>query len=209
MSVCPAECQLTETDHRGGHMYPVYVQVADPGENCKIIVKTTSDAMLTGCGIMTKFYDPLSSPCTRLMVTPTFMIEKCCGWDECAAAGIPGLPPTDPEPNKPGKEKPSITDWEPFGQKYLRYPDKPEILSDEVFWPVKTNMRRWKALGWMNATTDGLKMGIQELLDVNVGTEEQMSHTQTDTEEYEFQGLSFDPHSWAAWSPYLICTDGS
>lgn len=160
---------------------------------------------------MTKFFDEQSSRCTVLDLKATFMVEKCCGWEECHAAGVPALPfkKTDDD-HLPGKEeRPEILNFETLGSEYFRYADAPMILSDEITYPVKTNIRKWKQTSWTNTTSNEAEAGIKDIFRIHFGTEESLGNTATETEEYEFLPPESAPYSWAAWTPYYACFDGS
>lgn len=167
--------------------------------------------MLTGCGVMTKFFDQQSSRCSILDLKATFMIEKCCGWEECHAAGVPGLlyKNTDDD-DLPGKDtNPKMLSFENVGGEYFKYADAPMILSDEISYPVKTNIRKWKQVQWINSTSNRASVAIKDLISIDFGTENQLGHQMTETEEYEFEPPENEPAAWAAWTPYYVCLDGS
>ena len=181
----------------------------DPGDQCKVMFKTTTDAMITGCGVMTKFFDSLSSSCSRIQVKETFKLEKCCGWGGCSAAGVPGAPyklhpeedalPCDMFEFLPNKSRPE----------YLKYADGPSVMSGELAWPIKTNTRKWEAHEWSNTTGSRISFSIDTAFTADHSGERRVGETRTNIEEYEFFSRDDEQFSWAAWTPYLGCTEGS
>ena len=173
------------------------------------MVKTTTDAMITGCGVMTKFFDSLSSSCSRIAVKDTFKLEKCCGWGGCSAVGVPGVPyKTQPEDDGPpcdsfeflpNKSRPE----------YLKYAQAPSIMSGEIAWPIKTNTRKWEAHDWSNTTGSRISFSIDTVFTTDRSGESRRGEIRTNIEEYEFTPQEDEQNSWAAWTPYIGCTEGS
>ncbi|KAM7214989.1 hypothetical protein V8F06_009666 [Rhypophila decipiens] len=68
----------------GGGYHP-YLNIPQPDPTCRIIVKSPANTDMLGCGaVMASFSN---RQCAVLNIDQTFMVQFCCGFDDCRAAG--------------------------------------------------------------------------------------------------------------------------
>ncbi|KAK8048121.1 hypothetical protein PG994_009851 [Apiospora phragmitis] len=62
----------------------------DVAENCYLIVKSPARQGRKACGLVRNTYQ--QATCGKLDLEETFMVQFCCGFCDCGAAGIPNQP---------------------------------------------------------------------------------------------------------------------
>ncbi|KAK6815650.1 hypothetical protein PG987_016654 [Apiospora arundinis] len=62
---------------------------------CHIIVKSPASRGRTACGLVRNTFHRAS--CGKLNLDTTFMVQFCCGYCDCGAAGVAGVPACKPE----------------------------------------------------------------------------------------------------------------
>ncbi|KAL8649402.1 MAG: hypothetical protein Q9210_004419 [Variospora velana] len=63
-----------------------FLNVGDPDPGCAYIVRSPASTEMPGCGdVVGAFRNPT---CTKLALKKTFMLQHCCGSDQCEEAGI-------------------------------------------------------------------------------------------------------------------------
>ncbi|KAK8124270.1 uncharacterized protein PG998_000029 [Apiospora kogelbergensis] len=95
------ECIIYNTDDVfGGQDFPpseledfrAYFDVPQQNtdENCNVIIKSPAERGRTACGVVKYAFHRES--CGKLDLAKTFMVQFCCGFCDCSAAGIPNMP---------------------------------------------------------------------------------------------------------------------
>ena len=73
---------LNEISNSG---FKPYLDVAQPDPGCSVIVKSPADTTVAGCGYEIGSFS--HAVCAQLDFEKTFMVQFCCGIDDCRSAG--------------------------------------------------------------------------------------------------------------------------
>ncbi|RYP61000.1 hypothetical protein DL771_010285 [Monosporascus sp. 5C6A] len=68
-----------------GGGYAPFIDVPKPDPGCKIIIKSPADTTRAGCGYPVGSFS--QGVCATVNLDTTFMVQFCCGVDDCKAAG--------------------------------------------------------------------------------------------------------------------------
>ncbi|KAH8892268.1 hypothetical protein GQ53DRAFT_596485, partial [Thozetella sp. PMI_491] len=70
-----------------GGGYEPWIDIAQPDQGCQIIVKSPAHTTLPGCGYTIGSFE--QAVCAVLDIEKSFMVQYCCGIDQCKDAGVP------------------------------------------------------------------------------------------------------------------------
>ena len=66
--------------------YSLWVDVPEPDAGCQVIVKFPAATTLQACGTVVGAFE--HATCQAMTFRDTFMMQSCCGSDDCKAAGV-------------------------------------------------------------------------------------------------------------------------
>lgn len=64
----------------------MFFDIAEPNSDCATIIKSPADTTIQGCGTTIGTFK--NAVCAELQIKDTFMVQFCCGQDDCTAAGV-------------------------------------------------------------------------------------------------------------------------